>query len=69
MINHDPIEDTPEYKAISEELEAKIRAEIGEKRGMGFCHLYWSTKRRILKEEYGIDWKSPSQLNPHILFD
>ena len=24
---------------------------------------------RILKEHYGIEWKSPAKLNPHIMFD
>ena len=69
MCHHDPIEDTPEYKAISQELDKKIRAEVGENRGMGYCHLYWGAKKRILKRDYGIDWKSPSELNPHVRFD
>ena len=69
MINHDPIEDTPEFQAIKNELEEKIVERIGERRGLGYCHLYWSAKRSILKEEYGIEWKSPAMLNPHVIFD
>ena len=69
MIVHDPIEDTPEFRAIREELEEKIIARIGKPREKGYCHLYWSVKREILKEDYGIEWRSPAALNPHIRFD
>ncbi len=69
MLKKDPIEDTPEYKAIEEELEAEIIKRIGSDRYMGRCHLYWSTKREILREKYHMDWKSPAQMNPGILFD
>lgn len=69
MFSHDPIEDTPEYKAIKDELEEKIIARIGRNRGMGYCHLYWGAKKRILKEDYGIEWKSPSELNPYVCYD
>ena len=69
MLNYDPVEDTPEYKAIKDELERKIKARIGENCGMGYCHLYWSTKRAILAADYGIKWRSPAELNPRVLFD
>lgn len=69
MLKHDPIEDTPEFKAIEAELEAKIEAKIGKRSGMGFCHLYWSVKKEILKKDYGIEWRSPAAMNPRVLFD
>ena len=68
-LKYDPIEDSPEYLAIKDELDALIKEQIGEKRHIGYCHLYWMTKKRILKERYGIDWSSPSQLNPRVYFD
>ena len=68
-MKRDPIEETKEYKEIEKELEEKIKAEIGEGGYMGFCHLYWGTKKIILKRDYNIDWKSPAELNPGILFD
>lgn len=40
-----------------------------EKRQLGFCHIYWSTKKRILLEDYGIEWITPSESNPDIMFD
>ena len=69
MLKHDPIEDTPEFQAIKDELEAKIIAKIGENSGMGYCYLYWETKRDILKNDYGIEWSSPAVLNPRVRFD
>lgn len=69
MLKYDPVEDTPEFQVIKEELEEKIIAKIGPNSGMGYCYLYWETKRDILKKGYGIEWKSPALLNPKVRFD
>ena len=67
---NDPVELTPEYLAIQDELEAELRELLKDcPRGLGFCHIYWSAKKRLLKEKYGIDWQSPAERNPMILFD
>lgn len=68
-MNYDPIEDTREYRLIEKELEEKIYKRIGKPGKMGYCYLYWHEKQRILKEDYNIDWQSPAQLNPGVLFD
>ena len=68
-MNTDPVESTPEYLAIEAELNEKIIKKIGKGGYLGYCHLYWSIKKTILLEDYGIEWKSPAELNPHILFD
>ena len=66
----DPIEKTEAYRAIEPELEKKIdNALKGVKRGHGYCYQYWSVKKKILKEDYGMDWDSPKVLNPHVRFD
>jgi len=31
--------------------------------------MYWAAKKELLKKEYGIDWKSPAEMNPYALFD
>ena len=36
---------------------------------MGWCHRLWFEKQRILKEKYGIDWKSPRDRYPKVKFD
>ena len=66
----DPVEQTPEYQKIADELEALIDEELKDvPRGLGFCHIYWSVKKRILKEKYNIDWRSPAERYPFIRFD
>lgn len=36
---------------------------------MGFCHVAWPVKKRLLAEKYGIDWQSPEEMNPQVIFD
>ena len=36
---------------------------------MGFCHAFWGEKKRILKEKYGINWKTPAEENPGKIYD
>lgn len=68
-IKHDPLEDTPKYKAIEKlvELEIKLRL-IGKHRGLGFCYKYWAVKHAVLAR-YGIEWHSPAEMNPYVMFD
>jgi hypothetical protein len=67
---HDPIEDHPDLTPIFAQTEQRVEKELeGEERGRGFCHLYWHTKKRILREEFGVEWFPPSQMNPHVIFD
>ena len=69
-LKYDPIEDSAEYKAVIKDVEKELDKLLKNKpKGMGFCHIYWYEKRRILKEKYGIEWKSPSLMNPRVLFD
>ena len=58
-----------DYEKICKEIEPEIIKEIGEwiDYGMGYCHLYWKVKKRILREKYKINWRTPSELNPNIL--
>ena len=69
-LKHDPIEDTAEYKAVIKDVEKELDKLLKDKpKGMGFCHIYWYEKKRILKEKYGINWKSPALMNPRVIFD
>lgn len=36
---------------------------------MGKCHLIWHHKKKILKEKYNIDWKTPQERFPGAKFD
>jgi hypothetical protein len=69
-LRHDPIEDDPELGPIVRKAGERAERELGASEGqMGFCHLLWERQQRILRDEYGIEWKSPSEMNPDILFD
>jgi hypothetical protein len=67
---HDPIEDDPQFASILEEASNEARSELAEhpRNGqMGFCHIFWATKKKILKEKYSIDWKTPVEMDPYRL--
>ncbi len=73
----DAVELTPEYKRISDEMEQEVERKLTtylEEHGlsnesMGCCYIYWHIKKQLLKEKYGIDWQSPAELNPRVIFD
>jgi hypothetical protein len=68
----DPQEEDPKLKSLidaaGQEAHAKLAAE-GFHRKIGYCHLLWGTQKEILLEKYGIDWKSPSEMNRNTFFD
>lgn len=69
MVVADPVEQTPEYLAIRYELEEKIDDALDHERGYyDYCKQYWMAKRLLLKNEYGIRWRSPDVLNPGMEF-
>lgn len=55
-----------EFEEVEKILEEKFK---DSPKGMGFCHVYWHAKKELLKDMYNIDWQSPAELNPHIIFD
>ena len=62
------------YKEIMKgaEKEAKITLKkifSISPRDRGYRYLFWPEKKRILKEKYRLDWRSPAELNPGILYD
>ncbi len=66
----DPLESMPEYSLafadanrIATEMTAKYQGQLGR------IHAFWMEKKQILKEKYGIDWKSPAELNPLTSYD
>lgn len=66
----DPVEYTWEWEKIYYDVEDELDRRLANvPRQMGFCFQYWSMKRELLMEKYGIDWRSPSQMNPRVMFD
>lgn len=37
--------------------------------GRGLCHQQWIVMKRILLEKYGIEWMTPAEMNPFMIFD
>lgn len=69
-MSHDPIERDPKIAPLIDEADRITQNELAnEKRRMGFCHVYWQTKKRILKEQFGVDWQTPAEMNPGVMFD
>lgn len=63
-------------KEIEEEVDQEmikqglLRIEDGKKiPSFGSCHVRWGIEKKILKERFGIDWKTPAEKNPNINFD
>lgn len=36
---------------------------------MGSCYTRWAYEKKLLKERYGIDWITPDEANPGVMFD
>ena len=71
-MKQDPLEKYPRYAPIILAAEEQADQELRDhplRGGIGYCHIFWNRKKAILKETYGLDWKSPQELNPDIMFD
>lgn len=69
---HDKVELTDKYKTVIEVVEKEVDDMLKSHpvyKQIGYCHLFWEKKRKILKDRYGIEWRSPSELNPETDFD
>ena len=70
---YDPVEDTDEYRSVVEEADIAAQAELestsharrDSEDGIYFswCYAFWEIKKRILKEKYNIDWRTPAELS------
>ena len=69
-LKRDPVEWSSAYEKVIDELERLVEEELEDHpRGMGFCFAYWSAKEHVLRTKFGIDWRSPSEMNPGVMFD
>lgn len=69
MLKSDPVEWTKEYEDVIDEVDREAYANLKDSpRGMGFCFGYWAEKRNALARR-GIEWCSPQQMNPGVMFD
>lgn len=69
---YDPVEDDPRHAGVFAKIDAEVKEALAghpRKGSMGFIHIIWDTKQKILKQKYNIDWKTPAELNPQVMFD
>ncbi len=69
-LRRDPVEYTRDWEEIYYDMIDEVEARLADvPRHMGFCFRYWDEEKRVLREIYGIDWNTPSQMNPGVMFD
>ncbi len=69
FLQYDPIEWSARWEEVIDEVQREVDDRLADvPRGMGFCHCYWPELRSALKRR-GINWRSPSQMNPCVMFD
>ena len=72
MLKHDSIEDKVElreiFKSVDIETEKALK-DKGIKKGLGYIHIFESYKKKLLKEKYGIEWKTTQEMNPDVMID
>lgn len=68
-LKHDPVEWTARWEAVIDKADEIVYRHLrGEPRGMGFCFSFWSERKTALAK-FGIEWRTPHQMNPRVLFD
>lgn len=68
-LKFDPVERTGNWEKVIYDVELECEEILkDERKGMGFCYEYWSTKAAALARR-GIDWRSPAVMNPRVKFD
>lgn len=68
-LKRDPVEWSLHWENIIDQADKIVDERLeNEPRGMGFCYSFWH-ERKIALDEFGIDWKSPKQMNPNVHFD
>jgi hypothetical protein len=66
----DPQESDPALKDRFAFADRKAERAVGDvPRDSKFIWHFWEAKRRILKAKFGIQWKTPAELNPRIKYD
>lgn len=68
----DPVEDDPRHAVVFRNIDDEVKTLLADhprRGGEGFVNIYWETKKRLLKNRYGIDWRSPGEMNPQVIFD
>jgi hypothetical protein len=65
----DPSESDPALASAFASADQKAERLVGNtKRDSQFITKFWSEKKRILKAEFGVTWRTPAEMNPQIRY-
>lgn len=68
-LKRDPVEWTKEWEEVIDEADRIAYEEIRDlPDGMGWCFAFWHARANALRQ-FGIQWRSPSVMNPNVMFD
>ena len=68
-LKRDPVEWTARWEEVIDEADRIAYENLRDvPRGMGWCFGFWSERKAALRK-FGIDWRSPGNMNPRVLFD
>ena len=68
-LKYDPVEWTARWEEVIDEADRTAEEALADMpRGMGFCHAFWHERAEALAD-LGVEWRSPSMMNPVVLFD
>ena len=68
-LKRDPVEWTARWEEVIDEADRIAYENLRDvPRGMGWCFGFWSERKAALRK-FGIEWRSPGNMNPRVLFD
>ena len=63
------IEHIPIGRRIIEHVEKEVDSLLDIPKDLGYCHAFWDLKEKILLNEFGLIWYSPSVINIFTCYD
>jgi hypothetical protein len=69
-LKHDRQESDPKLRRIIKKAEREAKEALSDYPPcIGFSTVLWEKQQQILKQKYGINWKTPYEMNPDVCFD
>ena len=57
------------YKYGMPDLDNYIKARFYKKGNLGYCHASWAVQKALIKQDYGLIWYTPQEMEPDTQFD
>lgn len=70
VVLYDPQQDDPEKRGYIEAARAEAEETLAEvPHVLGICKVVSTIQKKILREKYGIDWRTLEEMNPGCFFE